>query len=193
VTTQLAIVALFLVAAITPGPNNLIVLRTSARAGFSGAMITIASIVAGSLVLLTAIIAGLGALVGQWPLLRVLIGAGGALYMIWLGLCLILRRRSASHDRELRAGAFGIFAFQFLNPKGWLMMLSAVAASPAHNSLATFLFLAPLATGISTLCLLSWAGLGRVLSSQLHRPAVALWIDRVLGALLIASVLPLLT
>jgi threonine/homoserine/homoserine lactone efflux protein len=192
-TKRLAIAALFLIAAITPGPNNLIVLRTAVRVGFSSAMIPVASIVAGSLALLVAIIAGLGSLISQWPQLRVLIATGGALYMIWLGLSLIRRSRKAGRDRDLSAAGFGIFAFQFLNPKGWVMMLTAVAASPAHDLLATFLFLAPVATCIPMACLLLWAALGHLLSSQLDRPAVAMWIDRFLGVLLIASVLPLLT
>jgi threonine/homoserine/homoserine lactone efflux protein len=191
-TSQLAIVTLFVVAAITPGPNNLMVMRSAARTGLAGAVAPVAGIVAGSLALLAAVVAGIGALVQQWPPLRALIGAGAALYMLWFGLSLILPRRAAAGERELPGGALGAFVFQFLNPKGWLMMLTAVGASSARGTLATFVFLAPLATFIPLVCLLLWAAVGRALSVYLKRTTLAVWIDRVFGALLIAGVLPFL-
>lgn len=191
-TSLYAVAALLCVAAVTPGPNNLIVMRTAARTGLVGALPAITGIVAGSLALLGAVVAGLGGLFGACPPLRILVGIGGALYMIWLGLRLALPARSGHPERDLPAGLPGLFVFQFLNPKGWLMMLAVVAASPAAAALDTFARLAPLAACIPAACLLLWAGLGHALSRQLARPLVRVWTDRVLGVLLIASALPLL-
>ena len=72
------------------------------------------------------------------------------------------------------------------------MMLTVVAAVPAHDALTAFLRLAPLAACIPAACLLLWAGLGHALARHLARPRVRRWTDRVLGVLLIASALPLL-
>lgn len=188
----LAIATLLLVAAATPGPNTLVVLRTAAAAGFARALPAIGGIVLGGLALLALVVAGPGAALGEWPALRMPIAAGGALYLAWLGLRLVRAGSSGRGQSALPAGVGGLFVFQFLNPKGWLMLLTAVAASPAHGALATFTGLAPLVAGIPAICLLLWAALGRLLARWLDRPGVRRWTDRVLGALLLASAVPLL-
>lgn len=190
-TPLLAIATLLFIAAITPGPNNLVVMRTAAESGFLRTMPAVGGIVSGGLALLAVVAAGLGAAVTQWPLLRTLVTAGGAMYLVWLGLSLIGSNHVLTRASSLPAGVFGLFAFQFLNPKAWLMMLTVVAAAPAHDALATFVRLAPLTACISGACLSFWIGLGHALSLQLRRPRVRLWSDQVFGALLIASALML--
>lgn len=187
----LAVATLLFVAAVTPGPNNLVVMRTAAGYGFLRTMPAVGGIVFGGLALLAVVAAGLGTAVTQWPLLRTLVTAGGAAYLVWLGLSLIGSSHVLTRASSLPVGVFGLFAFQFLNPKAWLMMLTVVAAAPAHNALATFLRLAPLTACISGACLLFWIGLGHALSLQLRRPPVRIWTDRVFGVLLIASALML--
>ena len=191
-TPLLAIAALFFVAAITPGPNNLIVMRRAARVGFLRAMLPVAAIVAGSVALLAVVIGGLGSAISEWPLLGVLLGAGGAAYLIWLGLRLAWANGAGTDDPKLPADALGIFIFQFANPKAWLMMVTAVAASPTTGARASFVRLVPLAILIPAACLLLWAALGHALSRQLAEPRVRLWTDRIFGLLLIAGALPLL-
>ncbi len=48
-------------AALTPGPNNFVVMRTAARGGLAGALSAIAGVVLGSLALLAVVVAGAGA------------------------------------------------------------------------------------------------------------------------------------
>ena len=56
----------------------------------------------------------------------------GALYLVWLGAGLILRAgRHGEADGErgaLPGTALGMAAFQFLNPKCWVLVLTAAAA-----------------------------------------------------------------
>lgn len=190
-TSMLAIATLLFIAAVTPGPNNLIVMRTAAGSGFLRTLPAIGGIVFGSLALLAVVAAGLGAAFAQWPELRTLVTVGGATYLIWLGLSLIGSSHVGKRESGLPAGVFGLFVFQFFNPKAWLMMLTAVAGVPAHDALATFFRLAPLTACISGACLMLWIGLGHALSLQLRRPLVRIWTDRVFGALLIVSALML--
>lgn len=189
---SLAIAMLLFVAAATPGPNNLVVLRTAATAGLAGALPAIGGVVLGGLALFALVVAGPGAVLGQWPAWRALLAAAGALYLAWLGLRLAWRGSRGDEPAGAPSGLGGLFVFQFLNPKGWLMMLAVVAAAPPQGALATFAQLAPLVAGIPAACLLGWAVLGDALTPWLDRPLVRLWTDRVLGALLIASALPLL-
>lgn len=191
--TSLISTSLFLlIAAITPGPNNLVVMRAAARGGWKQALPAVAGVVAGGLALLVVVTVGAGSAFATWPWLHSAIVIGGVVYLIWLGARLIM---AAGHDvgsMALPAGFAGLFGFQFLNPKGWVMVLTVVAVLSARNAQTTLLWLAPLFVCIPAACLLSWAGLGGALAHWLARPLVRKWTDRVLGALLILAALLLL-
>jgi len=99
----LAVCGLLCVAAITPGPNNLVVLRAAGHAGLRGAMPAIVGIVCGGLLLLAVMALGAGAAFATHPPLRRWAGAIGALYLVWLGVSLcaagIAPRRFPSGSR----------------------------------------------------------------------------------------------
>lgn len=184
------------VAAITPGPNNLVVMRAAASSGFAGAMPAIVGIVAGGLAMLALVVAGLGGLIASHSWLRMLIIVAGGAYLCWLGASMVmgsfdLRISSqATPPRALPGGVTALFVFQFMNPKSWVMVLtafSAVRASPESTNL--LLVLAGLFVLVPVFCLSAWALLGARLTSWLNRPFFRAWFDRVLGVVLVASAL----
>jgi threonine/homoserine/homoserine lactone efflux protein len=187
----LALAGLLCVAAITPGPNNLVVLRASAHAGFRGALPAIAGILIGGLLLLALVAAGAGTAFAAYPALKSWIKAIGSLYLAWLGISLyaggVVPRSGRASPREpaLPAGALGLVGFQFLNPKSWVMALTALAAMPL-STLRDYLPLAGLFALIPALCLLLWASLGAWLLRWLVRPRVRRGVDVAMGALLLA-------
>jgi len=191
---MMAVTALVLVAAITPGPNNLVVLRAAARSGIAAAAPAIIGIVTGGLVLLGLVAGGAGAAFAAEPRLRTAIAIGGSLYLSWLGLRLMRVRggRGAgparSDDVALPAGALALFGFQFLNPKGWMMVLTATAAAPG----VAFWHLAALFAIVPAVCLTIWSGFGSAMARHLARPRTAAWFDRAMGALLLASAIALM-
>lgn len=182
----LAPAGLLLAAAITPGPNNLVVLRAAGRHGARGAASAIAGIVLGGLALFVAIAAGAGAMLAGHATLRLMLAAAGAAYMAWLGLRLLGGGASGSVEAALPAGLPGLFGFQFLNPKGWAMVLTVVAAWPAAR-LSDYLPLAALFTVIPLACLLLWSLAGRLLAAHLARPRFRRRADAAMGLLLLAS------
>src|SRR5690242_15996736 len=96
----LAPAGLLFAAAITPGPNNLVVLRESGRGGVRGAAGAIGGIVLGGLALFAIAAAGAGTMLATHPVLRTGLGAAGAIYMAWLGLRLLGAETSrASSER----------------------------------------------------------------------------------------------
>jgi threonine/homoserine/homoserine lactone efflux protein len=187
----LALCGLLCVAAITPGPNNLVVLRAAGHAGVRGAMPAILGIVVGGLSLLALMMLGAGTVFTSHPPLRQWIGVCGSLYLIWLGMSLCaggirpLKTGIAAPEPPLPAGALGLIGFQFLNPKSWVMVLTALATLPA-NTLRDYLLLAALFVLIPTFCLLLWAALGAWLVRWLVRPTVRRCTDIVMGVLLVA-------
>jgi threonine/homoserine/homoserine lactone efflux protein len=190
----IAIAGLVLVAAITPGPNNLVVLRTAARAGIAAATPAIAGIVLGGLLMLALAAVGLGVVFATLPALRSGIAAAGSLYLSWLGIVLMRAESeidaNASHA-ALPAEALGLLGFQFLNPKSWTMVLTAAAAMPA-GSFTSWVQLAALFVAIPATCLLLWAAFGAAMAKRLADLRTRRRFDRTMGALLLASALALL-
>lgn len=191
----LAASLLLCVAAITPGPNNLVVLRAAGHAGLRGALPAIAGIVCGGLLLLAVTALGAGAAFTTYPPLRRWAGALGSLYLAWLGvsLCLagIASRHSVATEAALPAGTLGLVGFQFLNPKSWVIVLTVLATMPA-TGLRDGLLLAGLFVLAPTLCLLLWAVLGAWLARWLVQPAARRVVDVAMGVLLVACAFLLL-
>lgn len=181
-----------LVAAITPGPNNLVVLRNAVHGGFASALPAVAGIVIGGVLMLVLVSAGLSGVFARWPALRTAIAFGGAAYLAFLGFQLMRTRCTADTQANLPAGLPGLIGFQFLNPKSWVMVLSLVAAFPSGSALTRFAYLAASFIVIPGACLLLWAFAGDRLASRLANPVIGKTADRVLGASLIASALLLL-
>src|SRR3954471_5219995 len=90
--------SLLCIAAITPGPNNLVVMRTAAANGFGAAVPAIAGIVLGSVALLAIVVAGAGAAFAAWPPLRTTIAMLGVCYLAWLGIAMIVSARMDSNE-----------------------------------------------------------------------------------------------
>jgi threonine/homoserine/homoserine lactone efflux protein len=189
-------------ATLTPGPNNLVVMRAAARGGVRGALPAIAGVVLGSLALLAVVAAGAGTLFIAVPQARQVLAVAGCSYLVWLGARLFASARDAvpadTHNGaagggRLPAGVGGLVAFQFLNPKSWVLVLTATAAVPAAvGALGLFLRLGPLFLLIATPSLLLWALFGAGVERLLGRRRERRWLDRGLAALLIASALLLL-
>jgi threonine/homoserine/homoserine lactone efflux protein len=122
-----------LAAVLSPGPNNLLVLQRAGDHGLASALKPIAGIVMGGLAMIAFAQAGLGAIALQTAWIRAGILAGGAIYLTGLGLLLILRPAgdavSVGGPRIAASGVLGTFAFQFINPKAWLLALTVSAAS----------------------------------------------------------------
>lgn len=190
---------LLCMAAITPGPNNLVVLREAGRTGIRGALPAIAGIVLGGLLLLTVMALGVDAAFAAHASLRLGVGVLGSLYLAWLGIALLMggivpkhTTEEVTREPELPAGILGLVGFQFLNPKSWLMVLTVLAALPA-TCLLDYLPLAGLFVLIPASCLLLWASLGAWLARWLGQPMVRRMVDAVMGALLIVCTGLLLT
>ena len=194
----LGVAAVVTVGAITPGPNNWVVMRAAARSGAAGAVPVIAGVVLGSLALLVLVAAGGGAAFQAEPRLKAALAIGGSLYLAGLGTRLMLKTfsrppRTGPDTERLPSGLLGLFGFQFLNPKSWVMVLTATAAAQnGSGALPTFLRLAGLFVLIPAACLVVWSAFGSLMARGLERPAIRPWVDRAMGLLLVGSALLLI-
>jgi len=183
----LPVTGVLVIAAITPGPNNFIVMEASARGGATAAGSVVLGIVLGSLGLLSLVSVGVGSLIHAYPRLRLVLSLIGGAYLAWLGASLIFRRtgtRASDDSHGMPTSLWGVAMFQLLNPKAWMLIMTAVAAMDGTGSV---LGLAALVAVISSACLSIWAVAGTASSRRLSRPRARLWFDRTMGALLLVS------
>ena len=182
------LVGLLIVAAITPGPNNVMVMTAAMQGGWTTAMKTMFAIVAGSLILFFLIRLGLDAVNLKLPQFVPAIAIAGATYLAWVGVALMrfgpskLQTPGKTHSMS----AIGAALFQLINPKAWVLM-STFAAGSAQSPATVLIAILIVVFGS---CLSIWALAGVALSSFYARPAARLWVDRAMGAsLLIFSAL----
>ena len=176
-------IGVLIVAAITPGPNNFLVLNAAMRGGLKAATRIGVAIITGSLVLFTLFLIGFDTLDARFPALRQIAAAAGAAYLAWLGLSLARAARSElpEEPKSEPISATGTAFFQLLNPKGWVLMavFTATGAEVPPALLAGSLIV------VLVSCLSLWALAGHALTSLYAKPGPRVWIDRAMGLALV--------
>jgi threonine/homoserine/homoserine lactone efflux protein len=154
-----------------------------------------AGVVVGFAVLLGAACAGLGLLFTAYPAAHVALKAAGAAYMLWLAWKVANAGEPGSADKGggrpltfLQAAAF-----QWVNPKGVLAAVGAVALflRPQSAAFDTALVLA-IFTLATVLAVVVWTGFGALLNGLLGDPRHARIFNIVMALLLVASIVPML-
>lgn len=112
----------------TPGPNNLMLTASGANFGARRTLPHLLGVSFGQPVLQLVLALGLYPLFEQWPLLRLALQVFGSAYLLWLALRIALAGSPADPAQSSRPLNFveGI-GFQFINPKAWMMGISAIS------------------------------------------------------------------
>ncbi len=188
--TLLVVASIFAVGAITPGPNNLMVMAAGAKGGLAAAAPVICGVVAGGLLLLGLAWSGVAAAIAAEPRLRSVLTSGGAVYLVWLGGVTIRRARPiVARSASARGGHgwLGVAAFQLLNPKAWLLVLTASAVVSTELEGARGLaLLAGVYIVRSSISLPAWALAGSVIGGLVGDGRGRLGFERTMGGLLVA-------
>ena len=125
-----AIATFTFVTSVTPGPNNIMLTASGANFGVIRTLPHIAGIVCGVATMNFCIGLGLGALFQQFPIAKQILKIGGSIYLIWLAAKL-LRFSQVEGDDNTGRKPFSFFqalTFQYINPKAWVMVISANAS-----------------------------------------------------------------
>ena len=181
-----------LVAAVTPGPSNVMVLAAGARAGLLGGLPCLAGVVAGMALLIGAAALGLGGVITALPGAMVLLRWGGAALLLWLAWKIGFAPPLATGARDEAVGFWRAFAFQWVNPKSWIVGASAAATYgvDASSGMLGSLLMGALFAAAAAPSGLLWLGFGSALQRALTDARRARTsVNAVMGALLAASVL----
>lgn len=191
--TDLLALALFtLTTSITPGPNNVMLMTSGVNYGLRRSLPHIAGVVLG-FVLMTAVGAlGFAGLFAAAPQLKTAITAIGVVYLLYLAGRIAFSPVTTSETGRLRAtraplSFFEAALFQWVNPKGWVMMIGIVSVYVPLTGVVAVL-IADLIIGGFTSFL--WAWIGTVLARALSRPRQLRMFNIAMAALLILSLAP---
>jgi threonine/homoserine/homoserine lactone efflux protein len=177
------------VMAITPGPNNVMLTASGANFGFRRTVPHLLGVSTGCVIQLIAVYAGLGALFSRWPLLQAVLQWAGAVYLLWLGWKLVRSGEVAQGQAPEPISFAHAAAFQFVNPKAWVMSLSAVALFlPASLGMLTVsAYLIVMMAIINLPCTTVWALFGTALRGLLQRRAARLAFNVSMAVALVAT------
>jgi threonine/homoserine/homoserine lactone efflux protein len=187
----LAFLLFALVAAVTPGPSNIILTSTGATVGVIRGLPCLfgASLGMGSIVFAVGV--GVGSIVLGNALLLTAVKWGGIAFLLWLSWQIATSRHENAAQGAPVVGFWRGAALQWANPKAWVVSVSAAgtflqagaASALAQSAAFGFLFiLAALPSG------LLWLALGSSVQRWLRTDRSWTTFNRAMAALLAASI-----
>jgi threonine/homoserine/homoserine lactone efflux protein len=161
------------VMSITPGPNNVMLTASGATFGFRRTVPHILGVVAGFSAVLLAVCAGLDALFTRWPALQDALRWAGAAYLVYLGWRILRSGDAKAAQSRKPLTVIEAAGFQFLNPKAWVMTLTAAAMFlPRELGVAAAcVYMVGVMAGVNLPCITVWALFGSSMRGFLAKPA----------------------
>jgi threonine/homoserine/homoserine lactone efflux protein len=177
----------------TPGPNNIMLLSSGLTYGFRRTLPHIAGITIGMAFMIAAVGVGLGAIFITYPVLQTILKYAGAAYLIYLAVAIAMSgaAKSPQDNRRGPMTFWGAAVFQWINIKGWVMVIgtitayAAIAAFPWNIVIQTVIVLV-----VGTLATVAWALFGSALRPIMTSPRIVHAFNVVMAVLLLASLYP---
>lgn len=193
----LALAAFVFVASITPGPNNLMLMASGTNFGLRRTLPHIVGVNAGFVLMTLLVGLGLWKIFETYPLSYTVLKLVSVLYLTWLAW----KIATAAPPPEAVEGASSgkpltflqAAAFQWVNPKAWAMVLTAMSAYtlPEHP-LLSLAVIALMFCLIGLPSILTWAVMGTQVRRFLNNPARLRAFNITAALLLMASLWPIL-
>ncbi|MCU1716186.1 LysE family translocator [Pseudomonas sp. 5P_3.1_Bac2] len=191
----LAFIAFAFVTSITPGPNNMMLLASGVNFGVRRSLPHMLGISLGFMLLVAAVGLGLGQLFAQVPLLYSVLRYVGAAYLLYLAWK-IARAGAPDSRGESSAKPFSFIqaaAFQWVNPKAWIMAIGAITTyTPQEHFTTNVLLIAVLFALVNAPSVGLWTIAGSLLRRWLDKPLVLRVFNVGMALLLVASLYPIL-
>ena len=191
----IALVAFGAVMAFTPGPNNIMVLSSGLTYGFRRTLPHMAGIAFGISFMVAATGLGLGAVFVAWPILQTVLKYAGIVYLIYLAYVIAMSgpAKPGQDNRAAPMTFWGAALFQWVNVKGWVMVIGIITAYSAVASFPWNIAVqAALMFVMGALSSVAWALFGSSLRPVLTSPKAVRAFNVVMAILLLASLYPVL-
>ena len=189
-----ALVAFAFVTSVTPGPNNMMLMASGVNFGLRRTVPHALGVALGFTLMVALVGLGLAGIFARVPSLLVWMKWVGAAYMVVLAWKL-------AHAEPMREGAavgrpmtfLQAAAFQWVNPKAWVMALTAAATyTLPERYAATVLIVALVFGAINLPSVWCWVMFGSTVRRALGSPRTLRIFNWTMAALLVASIVPAL-
>lgn len=187
-----AIFIFALVATITPGPNNIMLMSSGSTYGYIKTLPLLVGIVSGFMAMFISVGFGFSVVFKLYPYSLIIIKYIGFAYLIYLSWKIATTDTQAIDSNKSRVGFLSIFFFQWLNPKSWIVVTSSLGAyvkpegSYAYQVMQ-IIFIFFIAALISSH---TWVGFGQFLKRWLNNAHRQKLFNRAMALLLIVTILP---
>jgi threonine/homoserine/homoserine lactone efflux protein len=178
---------------ITPGPNNIMVLSSGLTYGFRRTVPHIAGITIGFAFMIAAVGLGFGTIFVAFPVLQTILKYAGAAYLVYLAIAIALSGppKTAAADGRGPMTFWGAALFQWVNVKGWVMVIGTITA---YAAIARFpwniAIQVVLALALGTVSTSIWTWFGSALRPFLTSERAVRIFNIVMALLLLASLIP---
>jgi len=200
----LPILAFAFATSITPGPNNTLVMMTAANWGFRASLPVFGGVVTGFLLMVFAVGLGLGEVFAAWPVLHVILKWACFAWLLVLAFKIaragkpdIADPGTEEAERARPLTFLQLVAFQWINPKAWLMAIGAIAlfVPVGLNGSDSLIPVSRVLLGFIVAgapCVLAWGLFSLAIARFLTSPARVRVFNVTMAVLLVLSMVPTL-
>jgi threonine/homoserine/homoserine lactone efflux protein len=177
----------------TPGPNNIMLLSSGLNYGFRRTLPHMAGVVIGFAFMVGAVGLGFGTIFIAYPVLQTILKYAGAAYLIYLAAAIAMSEPVAPGQDNRRGPMtfWGAAMFQWVNVKGWVMVIGTITA---YAGIASFPWNIAIQVVLSLLLGVGataiWTLSGSSLSAFMTSPKAVRAFNIVMAVLLLASLYP---
>ena len=177
----------------TPGPNNIMLLSSGLTYGFRRTLPHVVGITIGFAFMVGAVGLGLGTIFITYPVLQTILKYAGVAYLIYLAVHIAMSGPATPDQDDARGPMtfWGAAMFQWINVKGWVMVIGTITA---YAGIASFPWNIVIQVGLSlllgTLSCAAWAAFGSALRPILTSARAVRAFNIVMALLLLASLYP---
>jgi threonine/homoserine/homoserine lactone efflux protein len=179
------------VAAVTPGPSNVMLTAAGAGGGVLKGLPCLLGVTSGMALMMFVVPLGLGSLVLGHPLALAALKWCGAAFLLWLAWRIATSAHAETPAGRRPVGFAAAAIFQWVNPKSWLVTVSAAGTyldAKSGSAVAQSALLGGLFFVAALPCCLLWLAFGATAQRFLHGRRARRAFNLVLGALLALSV-----
>ena len=188
---QLIAFAVFaMVAAGTPGPSNVLLTATGANVGVWRGLPALLGVSVGMGLMVFLVALGLGSVVVGRPLVLQILKWLGAAFLLWLAWKIATAGGSNAPSSARPVGFLGAAAFQWINPKSWLVCVSAAGTYMTVSSGSALVQATAFGTtfvAASLPCCFVWLAFGASVQRLLRTERAVRIFNVTMGVLLAAS------
>ena len=189
-TLPLAFLAAAVPTFFTPGPNNLMLMASSAKFGLGRTVPHMLGICVGFPLMVFVIGLGLGEVFTQYPWLKTALKYVAAANFLWLAWTLLGLKIGAAKGSERPLNFLEAALFQWVNPKAWAMAISFVAlvVEPGEGRIITLSVLSLGCMLLGPFSSFVWMVFGEQLEKFLKRTATERFLGLILAGLMLVAV-----